>query len=304
MEKQTQESFTVSRLLQPNARVSDSSAIIVSTSEAVRDGIELVVDGIRTANFEKNPVVLWSHDHNAVPVAKATRIYKEGDSLRADFEWNTEDAFAQKIEKAWRNGFLNATSVTFSIDEWTVNEETDSLRAIESELFEFSIVTVPADPDALATTRRQINERILSMGETEQKIKDEEERSKNETVEKDSADEMRAQIKALTERVEKAETQAKADKAEAERAARDSRIRTNYVPDNFDVKGKSSREILEAYNGLSDASRNDNFLEGYAEHIRKTKSSSSSGDTVTVSNESSVQAKRISASEIKRRRKA
>jgi len=93
-------------------------------------------------NFVKNPVIPWSHNANEPPVGKALWIKKGTKRITAKAKFAITDR-AEEVWQLFRGKFLNAFSVGFMpkarfiYDEW--------------ELLEFSPVTVPANPEALAT---------------------------------------------------------------------------------------------------------------------------------------------------------
>jgi HK97 family phage prohead protease len=108
-------------------------------------------DGWDLSRFKKNPVVLWAHDHRQPPVAKAVSIGIEGKNLVAEAKFADAEtyAFADTIFKLVKGGFIKATSVGFFPKEWNYDEERGGYNLLKNELYEFSIVPVPANPEAL-----------------------------------------------------------------------------------------------------------------------------------------------------------
>ena len=108
-------------------------------------------DGWDLSRYEKNPVVLWAHDSRQPPVAKASSIGVAGKNLVASAEFADAEtyAFADTVYRLLKGKFLRATSVGFFPREWTYDEERGGYNLIKNELFEFSIVPVPANPEAL-----------------------------------------------------------------------------------------------------------------------------------------------------------
>ena len=127
---------------------------LVSTAGQDRMDDILEPKGVDLKNFNKNPVVLWAHDYQAPPIAKAlwTRKKPEGVLSKMKFA-NTE--FANEIFELYKDGFLNAFSVGFIPKESEPVEEGkdgfyDGKRFLKWELLEYSAVPVPANPEALA----------------------------------------------------------------------------------------------------------------------------------------------------------
>lgn len=134
--------------------VEESRQIDFTISTETADSYNDVVkaDGWDLERYLKNPVVLWAHDrHTHPPIGKASNVRAENGSLKATAEFATKDdyEFADNVFRLLKNGFLNATSVGFLPKEWTYDEERGGFNFIKSELFEFSVVPVPANPDAL-----------------------------------------------------------------------------------------------------------------------------------------------------------
>ena len=129
--------------------------VTIAANEKVRRPPDLEFAGLSTENYFKNPVVMWAHDSEGrspsggLPVARTVALSKGVDGrLVADFEFLTDDPFAQRIKNAWDKGFLKAASISWLPVE-TAPDEGGQWRDTRSELLEWSIVPVPADPDAL-----------------------------------------------------------------------------------------------------------------------------------------------------------
>jgi HK97 family phage prohead protease len=110
-------------------------------------------DGWDLERYKKNPVVLWAHSHWQPPVGKAISVGIEDKDLVATAKFAEAEtyAFADTVYRLLKDGFLRATSVGFFPKEWTYDEERGGYTFIAQELFEFSVVPVPANPDALTT---------------------------------------------------------------------------------------------------------------------------------------------------------
>jgi len=122
-----------------------------------RMGDTIAVDGWRLDNYRKNPVVLFAHDSNQLPVGKSLREWTDGGALRSQMEFTPREMnpMGASVGALVRGGFLRATSVGFAPDEWKVNEERSghgwgpAIDYLKQELLEFSWVPIPANPDAL-----------------------------------------------------------------------------------------------------------------------------------------------------------
>lgn len=122
---------------------------VVSTARVDREGDRIVGWDLR--NFRKNPVVLWSHQRMAPPIAKATSVVWTGEKLRstAQFPPPGTHAFADTVLEMIDAGLLNASSVGFQPLEGTVEPNSFGGFDMSAELLEWSVVPVPANPGAL-----------------------------------------------------------------------------------------------------------------------------------------------------------
>ncbi|HEY2162474.1 MAG TPA: HK97 family phage prohead protease, partial [Gemmatimonadaceae bacterium] len=110
----------------------------------------------------RNPVVLWGHDASRLPIGRAFDVQIEDGALKASVEFVPENTpevgpFAEAVYRLARTGFLGATSVGFRPLKWDYTNDQargadDWFPGIdfdEQELVELSVVTVPANPEAL-----------------------------------------------------------------------------------------------------------------------------------------------------------
>ena len=96
--------------------------------------------------------ILYNHQRDAV-IGKPTKIWTENGRARAAIEFATTEK-AEEIMGLVRDGFLNGVSVGYCVKQWQVLEKGETtVDGIEGpawiatrwEVFEISIVTVPAD---------------------------------------------------------------------------------------------------------------------------------------------------------------
>ena len=118
---------------------------IASSEIEDRQGEIVKQAGWNLKNFKDNPVLLYMHDHTK-PIGKATRIWvdKSGTKPLLKFKGFISDATDELkgYKKLVEDGILNSFSVGFRPLEMEGNE------IIKSELFEISLVSVPANPEA------------------------------------------------------------------------------------------------------------------------------------------------------------
>ena len=141
--------------------------VTIAANEAIRQPPDLDFDGLSTENYRRNPVVMWAHDmavrspSGGLPVGRTLRLDKSPDGrIVADFEFLSDDRFAQRVKNAWDKGFLGAASVSWVPIE-SAPGESGRWRDTRSDLLEWSIVAVPADPGALRDSHRRMMEALL-----------------------------------------------------------------------------------------------------------------------------------------------
>lgn len=121
----------------------------ITTSNMDRQGEVVVATGMKADNFMRNPVVLFAHEYDKPPVAKALELSVTADAVKARFQFPPagKSARADEIHALWDGGFLNAISIGFIPSKWAENSATPTIT--EWELLEFSIVPIPANQEAL-----------------------------------------------------------------------------------------------------------------------------------------------------------
>ena len=97
------------------------------------------------AGFQQNPIILFNHNYNK-PIGRATSIEvsKEGLELGAKISKS-----AGEIKDLIKDGVLGAFSVGFRVKDAEYKEETDGFEIKDAELFEVSVVSVPANQTAM-----------------------------------------------------------------------------------------------------------------------------------------------------------
>jgi len=148
-----------------DTRANGYISFTAGTSGVKRDGLDLNFAGMRTANFEANPVFLWAHDYQGrtLPIGKVQDLDKQDNQLRANVVFDTEDEFAMSVRGKYERGFLNTVSIGWETLNLSGNEITDS------DLLDISGVPVPGDPSALVDSQRaqlrSIAESLLEVDE-------------------------------------------------------------------------------------------------------------------------------------------
>jgi len=147
-------------------KADDGFIAVASTDVEDRHGEIVEVSGWDLKNFKKNPVLLWSHDHNEPAIGIATRVWisRTKDSserklmIKAKFHDITEKARA--VKQLFEEGILNSFSVGFRPLEMEDN------RFTSQELLEVSAVNVPANAEAhrlaYKALKKDFNDEVIS----------------------------------------------------------------------------------------------------------------------------------------------
>jgi HK97 family phage prohead protease len=124
---------------------------LISTDSIDRDGDVLSPKGWQLDSYKKNPIVLWSHDYSGLPIAKATHIEAtdKGLAATAAFPEKGVHPFADTVYELLKGGFLGAASVGFKPLKHEMASDRKGFNYFEQELLEFSVVPIPANPEAL-----------------------------------------------------------------------------------------------------------------------------------------------------------
>lgn len=124
---------------------------IVTTSNDDRHNENIITDGIDTKNYiEKNPVVLYGHDYYGFPIGKTLKLKQQKSKMTARFQLALEEyPFAKTVYNLVKGGYLNAVSIGGIVRKWSEDYRT----ILEMEMLEFSIVSIPANPEAIITAR-------------------------------------------------------------------------------------------------------------------------------------------------------
>lgn len=144
----------------------DQYVFILSTGRIDRHAEIVEVSGIDTSKFEKNAVMFYNHDSYSLPVGKWLNIWKDNGVLYGTAYFHEETEESKTIKKLVDKGILKAVSIGFISKAREVkaasdlepdvvaelleeNKNANILVHTKSELLEASIVTIPANSDAV-----------------------------------------------------------------------------------------------------------------------------------------------------------
>lgn len=129
-----------------------------STETVNRKGFIVSTKGINLDNFKANPIFQWMHTSSNFEtpamedvLGRVQKVKKQSGDLIIGVEWAQHER-AQLAESLVDGGFLNTVSIGFSFNPDAVGKKkVDGLEwpiLNESDLFEVSLVMVPANPEA------------------------------------------------------------------------------------------------------------------------------------------------------------
>ena len=124
---------------------------VITTTATDRDGDVIETKGIEINNFLKNPVVLFAHDTNQLPVGKVVSLEKGATSVSARIQF-ADTAMGKELFSLYSGGYMKGWSVGFIPKAWKEIGKKGGKGKLfsEVELFELSAVPVPSNPEALS----------------------------------------------------------------------------------------------------------------------------------------------------------
>lgn len=131
---------------------------IASTPTQDRDSDIMDMSG---AKFALPIPLLWQHNHN-MPIGEviSATVTDAGIEIVAKIaKIDEEGTLKGRIDEAWqsiKSGLVKCLSIGFRAMEYNYLEDSYGLHIKEWEWYELSAVTIPANPDAVITSAKQI----------------------------------------------------------------------------------------------------------------------------------------------------
>lgn len=219
--------------------------IVLCDSETINSyGFKTEVKGINLSRFEKNPVMLYQHNPHTV-IGRWEDIKIEGGQLSATPVFDMEDPEAAEIARKVEQGFIKGCSMGIVIKQMTRTKGIDT--ATESVLLEASIVSIPADENALVVYDSEDKQNQLSINDfyklfynMEKKEKPELQPDNSEIALSQRNMELQAQVDEQSETIKA--LNAKIDELKRDLAERDYREAEAFV-DKAIADGKITEEV-------------------------------------------------------------
>jgi HK97 family phage prohead protease len=136
---------------QEKSVVQDIYTFVVSTPEVDRYGTIIVPSGIDYTSYLNNPIVLAQHDSDDWPIGKCLGFAMNGENLEATLQFHRITEEACEVADLVSAGYVRAVSVgiiPIESEEQTIDGKRITVYT-KSELVEFSVVSIPANREAL-----------------------------------------------------------------------------------------------------------------------------------------------------------
>lgn len=122
----------------------------IASTTAIDSYDEVVEQDWDLSRYKKNPIVLWMHKKDA-PIGHCERIEVVGGRLECTIKFERHEQ-ADQVFRMIGSGTLRAVSVGFMPGQYRVDKRggKDVYVMSGNKLHEISVVTIPANPEALA----------------------------------------------------------------------------------------------------------------------------------------------------------
>lgn len=122
--------------------------MVVTTSALDRAGDRVIPGGADLTAFKRCPVLLWSHNHDLLPIGSVTAISTEPTGIRTSWRWNDGDELGARVKQGWEGGFIRGASIGFLPTETRPNSS-GGQDYTRWQLIEVSLCCVPCNPEAV-----------------------------------------------------------------------------------------------------------------------------------------------------------
>jgi HK97 family phage prohead protease len=134
---------------------------VATTPTVDRMGDIIEPDGVQ---FDNPLPLLWQHEHDKpIGTVKFDKPTKAGITFEAEIASVAEPGtLKDRLDEAWQSikmGLVRAVSIGFRAIEYAFMEN-GGIRFLETEVYELSAVTIPANADALITSVKSIDAKI------------------------------------------------------------------------------------------------------------------------------------------------
>lgn len=135
------------------------ASFIASTANSDRYGDIVDQNSWVLEGYKKNPVILLNHRQDMLPIGRASNVSVVNGQLEIDVDFDMEDDLGASVARKVDQGFLTAVSVGFQPRKAVLRSDLPSdhkafgksgMYFEDAELLEVSVVTIPANSEAVA----------------------------------------------------------------------------------------------------------------------------------------------------------
>ena len=139
------------------------ASFIASTSTSDRYGDVIDQASWNLEGYKKNPVILLNHRQDMLPIGRASNVSVVNGQLEIDVEFDMNDELGASVARKVDEGFLTAVSVGFQPTKAAMRSELpkdhkafgkSGMYYEDAELLEVSVVTIPANSEAVAKNHK------------------------------------------------------------------------------------------------------------------------------------------------------
>lgn len=248
IKREVGEKATISLSLEKDATSDLGDGIfecVVTTSSVDRHGESIVTGGIDASNWvDKNPVVLYGHDYWSLPIGKGLSWKQMANKAKCKFQLAVEEyPFAATVAALIKFGALNTVSIGGMVKKWSEDYKT----ILEMEMVEFSVVPVPANAEAIITSRAFQEATGKSLDQIRGEFREFAQRSsivdKVSGMGEDEVNEAVKVLKSLTATLEQTAEAAAASKGDTNEEIR--RVRRYVLQDSAKAVATQSQRIIK-----------------------------------------------------------
>lgn len=121
-------------------------------------GTRVLTRGMDTAQYERNPVLLYMHERGQV-IGYVKDLSNDGDEVTGELMFDCASELSRQCRKQWEFGSLKMVSAGLDVLEMSDDKELlvegqTSPTITRSRLFEVSLVDIGANDDAIVLTRQ------------------------------------------------------------------------------------------------------------------------------------------------------
>lgn len=151
---------------------------IASTERVSRSGHIIDFDGLGVKQFKKYAPILFDHNYGILPVGRALKVEKDATTRQTKIRvlFDSDDPFAMTLAKKYQTGFMKAVSVGVMVYEREDLTEADikksdfsslpyGQRLTKTDLMELSLVTIPANVDAVKIVDQAVKSGVITSTE-------------------------------------------------------------------------------------------------------------------------------------------